>query len=164
MKASGGGGVAVMLLMLEDNKERLERFEASLRILDAKLPLTVWSDAWRMIREVEEFLPLAALISLDHDLEPPESEPAHDPGDGMDAARFLAARPPVCPVIVHSSNRERSTWMMGEFELGRWKAYRVAPIGDDWIEQDWLGRVRRLLRKRRSAGPNERREHDRTDE
>src|SRR5207248_5845901 len=121
----------------------------SLRAVDANLPLVVWADAWRMIQEIESFLPSAVLISLDHDLDPPESDPRHDPGDGMEVARFLAARPRVCPVIVHSSNRERSTWMMGEFELGKWKAYRVAPIGNDWIEVDWVVRVRRLLRRQR---------------
>ena len=79
-----------------------------------------------MIREVEPLLPSARLISLDHDLEPAEGE-TEDPGDGIDVARFLAARPPVCPVIVHSSNGTRSDWMIGEFELGGWTYKRVAP-------------------------------------
>jgi hypothetical protein len=137
-----------MLLMLEDNAERVERFTAALRRLEPDLPLRIWRSAWAMIREVEALLPTARLISLDHDLDPEEGDPA-DPGTGWDVTRFLAARPPTCPVIIHTSNGTRATWMEGEFELGGWKYYRVPPLGDDWIERDWARRVRRLLKKGR---------------
>jgi hypothetical protein len=59
----------------------------------------------------------------------------------------LAALPPCCPVIVHTSNGERATWMAGEFDLGGWEHHRVLPVGDDWIENDWQRLVRRLLRR-----------------
>jgi hypothetical protein len=36
--------------------------------------------------------------------------------------------------------------MIGEFELGGWKYRRVAPIGDDWIEEYWGRIVRRLIK------------------
>jgi hypothetical protein len=52
-------------------------------------------------------------------------------------------------VIIHTSNGERGTWMEGEFDLGGWKYHRIAPLGDDWIEQDWRRLVRRLLKRRR---------------
>jgi len=136
-----------MLLMLEDNADRLQRFTAVLRRVDPTLPLRVWRSAWAMIREIEPLLPSARLISLDHDLDPEEGDSA-DPGTGWDVAKFLAALPPACPVVIHTSNGERATWMMGEFELGRWQFHRVPPLGDDWIEQDWRRVVRRLLRKR----------------
>jgi hypothetical protein len=134
-----------MLFMLEDDRERIDRFTATLRAIDPSLPLKVWRSARQMIPEIEPCLPAARLISLDHDLEPVEGE--DDPGDGIDVARFLAARPPVCPVIVHSSNGSRSDWMIGEFELGGWKYRRVAPIGDDWIESYWGAVVRMLLNR-----------------
>jgi hypothetical protein len=132
-----------MLLMLEDNAERLERFAATLRAIDADLPLQVWRDAHVMIREVEPLLPSATLISLDHDLEP---EPgASDPGDGLAVVKFLVSQPIVRPVIIHSSNSERSTWMAGEFDLAGWRHWRVPPLGDDWIESDWPLVVQSLL-------------------
>jgi hypothetical protein len=134
-----------MILILEDDRERIERFTAALRDIVPSIPLIVWRSASRMIREVEPFLPAARLISLDHDLEPGEGE-TEDPGEGIDVARFLAARPPVCPVIIHSSNGSRSDWMIGEFELGGWKYKRVAPIGDDWIESYWRAVVSKLLK------------------
>src|SRR5438132_13792610 len=102
-----------MILILEDDSERIERFTATLMFIAPSMPLMVWRSARRMIREVEPFLSTARLISLDHDLELGEGE-REDPGDGIDVARFLAVRHPVCPVIIHSSNGSRSDWMIGE--------------------------------------------------
>jgi hypothetical protein len=137
-----------MLLMLEDDAERVGRFKATLKRIDPGLPLRVWRNAWTMIREVESCLPEARLISLDHDLDPEKGDP-NDPGTGWDLVKFLAVLPATCPVIIHTSNRERSDWMCGELELGGWKYYRVAPIGDDWIEQHWRPIARRLLKVRK---------------
>ena len=70
-----------------------------------------------------------------------------------DGREVLAALPPCCPVIIHTSNGERGTWMMGEFHLGGWEYHRVAALGDDWIEEHWRRVVRRILRRRpRPAG------------
>ena len=139
-----------MLLMLEDNAERIERFCAVLHAIDPALELRVWRDAWKMIREVGPLLPMARLVSLDHDLDPEEGS-ITDPGTGWDVTKVLAALPPYCPVIIHTSNGERGTWMMGEFHLGGWEYHRVAALGDDWIEAHWGPVVRRLLRRRRSS-------------
>ncbi len=140
-----------MLLMLEDNIERLERFTAVLQGFDPSLPLRVWRDAHAMIREAGPLLESAFLISLDHDLEGELSEP--DPGDGYMVAKWLVSQQIVVPVIVHSSNTERSSWMAGEFDLAGWRHWRVAPLGDDWIESDWRRIVCRLLIKHRSKKP-----------
>lgn len=134
-----------MLLMLEDDAERVRRFTATLHDIDPALPLIVWRDAQTMIREVNQHLPEAKIISLDHDLEPLDGSP--DPGDGLDVVKYLVSQPVVRPVIIHTSNRERSTWMAGEFDLAGWRHWRVAPLGDNWIELDWKRRVRKLLKK-----------------
>jgi hypothetical protein len=132
--------------MLEDSEERVLRFTATLRRLDPSLRLVVWRGARRMLGELAELLPAARLISLDHDLEPDPADPA-DPGDGLDVAKWLAERPPACPVIVHTSNGVRGDAMAGELELAGWLFARVTPLGDDWIEVDWRASVRRLLGK-----------------
>ncbi|HEY7325998.1 MAG TPA: cyclic-phosphate processing receiver domain-containing protein [Gemmataceae bacterium] len=137
-----------MLLMLEDNKERLERFAAVLQGIDPSLPIRVWRDAHAMIREAGPLLESALLISLDHDLE--EEPGASDPGDGYMVVKWLVSQQVVRPVILHSSNVERSSWMAGEFDLAGWRHWRVAPLGDDWIEADWRRIVRRLLKKAKS--------------
>jgi hypothetical protein len=136
-----------MLLMLEDNVERLQRFTGTLRRIDPGLPLRVWRNAYLMIEEMGIYLPTTRIISLDHDLDAEEGS-QDDPGTGWELAKVLAALPPICPVIIHTSNGERATWMSGEFELGGWKCYRVPPLGDDWIEKDWRRMVRRLLKQR----------------
>jgi hypothetical protein len=134
-----------VLLLLEDNADRLERFAAVLQALDPTLPLKVWRDAHAMIREAGLLLPSTAFLSLDHDLEP---EPgAADPGDGYLVAQWLVSQSVVRPVIVHSSNGERSSWMAGVFDLAGWRHWRVAPLGEDWIESDWRRVARRLLNK-----------------
>jgi hypothetical protein len=142
-----------MILMLEDNAERVERFVAVLARVAPGAELRLWRDAWKMIREAPPLLPAARLISLDHDLDP-EDEHADDPGTGWDVTKVLAELTPCCPVIIHTSNGERATWMMGEFDLGGWAYHRVAPLGDDWIENDWRRLVRRLLKRRaKGRGP-----------
>jgi hypothetical protein len=132
-----------VLLILEDNVERMERFAEVVRDLDPDLPIRVWRDAHAMIREAGPLLPAASLISLDHDLEQEPGFP--DPGHGYDVAQWLTSQPVIRPVIVHSSNSERASWMAGAFDLAGWKHWRVAPIGDDWVETHWRYIVRRLL-------------------
>jgi hypothetical protein len=132
-----------MILMLEDDAERVQRFIEALRSIDPGLPLLLWRDARVMIREVAEHLPRARLISLDHDLEPLDGGP--DPGDGYEVVKFLVSQPVVRPVIIHTSNVVRSTWMAGEFDLAGWRHWRVAPLGEDWIEVDWRRMVKRIL-------------------
>jgi hypothetical protein len=135
---------APIVLMLEDDNDRLARFWAVADRLG--IEIIDWADAREMIAELSEHLASAALISLDHDL-----MPIHDiePGDGLDVAKHLATLPPACPVIVHTSNRVRGDAMIGELELAGWKYHRVPPIGDDWIEVDWSRVVKRLLKARR---------------
>jgi hypothetical protein len=137
-----------MLLMLEDDAERIVKFRATLQLVDPLIPLQIWNDAWSMIREIQPFLTSARLISLDHDLEPTSDA---DPGTGWDVVKYLVTQHPVCPVIVHTSNSDRASWMLGELELEGWEYHRLPPLGDDWIEHDWYHLVRRLLRRKRPS-------------
>ncbi len=133
-----------MILMLEDDPDRLRRFAAAVRSIDPDLPLVTWRSAHRMIAEVAPLLPQARLISLDHDLDPWDGDP-DDPGDGVAVAKFLATHPQPCPVVIHTSNGPRSDWMAGDFELAGWAYRRVAPIGERWIEEYWRVVVRKIL-------------------
>jgi hypothetical protein len=108
-------------------------------------PLLVWNDAHAMVREIGPHLPQTRLISLDHDLEPIEG--ASDPGDGLQVVRFLVSQPIIRPVVIHTSNFERSRLMACEFQQAGWPSLRVAPLGDDWIESDWSRAVKKLLKR-----------------
>jgi hypothetical protein len=135
---------APIVLMLEDDLSRLDRFWAVADRLGVEL--IDWADANKMIAELPAHLTSAALISLDHDLIPLRDI---DPGDGLDVAKYLAARAAVCPVIIHTSNRLRGDAMEGDLDLAGWTYHRIAPIGDDWIEVDWFRVARRALKARR---------------
>ena len=60
--------------------------------------------------------------------------------------QWLVEQSVVVPVVIHTSNRERSDWMAGAFDLAGWRHWRIPPLGDDWIEHDWRRLVRQLLR------------------
>jgi hypothetical protein len=133
-----------VLLMLEDDSERLERFRVAAEQLGVEI--ISWPDAHVMVAEMGQFLPVAFLISLDHDLEPTGPD---DPGDGLQVTKQLATLSPLCPVVIHTSNGARGDWMEGELDLAGWTYHRIAPLGDDWIEVDWFRIVKRALRMHR---------------
>src|SRR5438477_7143373 len=134
------------IIVLEDNEDRMRAFESAVAQLGAHHQLRHWRDAHRMIAECHAALPDAALISLDHDLNK-EKDDSPDPGDGVDVAEFLGRLPPLCPVIIHTSNAERFWSMHNAFRLAGWQAERVIPLGEDWITRSWLPMARSLLDK-----------------
>jgi hypothetical protein len=86
-----------------------------------------------------EVLGRAVLVSLDHDLYAPGGE---DVGDGLEVARFLAGQAVRCPVVIHSSNAERSERMRGVLEVEGWEVRMVVPVGArGWrsIGRRWCG-------------------------
>ena len=103
-----------------------------------------------MIDDLPECLERAKVISLDHDLNRLPGDAA-DPGRGYDVATLLAELIPCCPVVIHTSNGERGTWMEGELSRGGWEYDRVYPYDDDWIETQWAHAVHNAWQARRRA-------------
>jgi hypothetical protein len=132
------------VLILDDKPERQAEFERIAPTLGDNFEVLIWKDANRMRKECERFLGRAALISLEHDLDPAPGECA-DPGSGLDVAKFLAEKKPVCPVIVHTSNTDRSFSILNELRFADWRVDRVGPIGDRWIEKYWTPKAKELL-------------------
>ncbi|MDR3459226.1 MAG: ADP-ribosylglycohydrolase family protein [Verrucomicrobiae bacterium] len=137
------------ILILEDNDERIAGFEKTVAGFGDGFELKIWRDAPSMIAQCEVHFPTAALISLDHDLNPQPGVTV-DPGTGLDVAKFLAECRPVCPVIIHSTNADRAYSMFNELRFADWIVDRVGPIGTDWIETMWLRKAREFL----AAHPN----------
>jgi CheY-like chemotaxis protein len=135
-----------MILLLEDDAERITRFRATAARLG--IELVVWRSAFDMLAELPTHFPTATLIGLDHDLISEPGEP--DLGDGLMIARQLVTLPERRPVVIHTSNGVRGDWMEGELQLAGWKYRRILPIGDDWIEVDWRRAVKQLLRRKGS--------------
>jgi ADP-ribosylglycohydrolase len=132
------------ILILEDNDERVASFQRAVGALGPEFELRIWKDAPSMIAECERFLATAALISLDHDLNPMPGASV-DPGTGLDVARFLGDFMPACPIVIHSSNVERVYSMHNDLRFAGWMVDRIGPLGGDWIESTWLRRVRELV-------------------
>ena len=140
------------ILILEDKDERIAAFQKRVAALRDSSEVKVWRDAPSMIAECEALFPSAALISLDHDLNPMPGAPA-DPGSGLDVAKFLAECRPACPVIIHSTNVERAHSMHNELRFADWIAERVGPIGSDWIETIWFRKAREFLSDYQNTWP-----------
>ena len=133
-----------MIYILEDNDERVRRFRAAAAAVAPDVPVRVWRSARQMIADLVDGLEHASIISLDHDLNELPGDEA-DPGTGYEVTKLLEELIPCCPIIIHTSNAERGTWMEGALTHAGWQYERVYPFGDDWIENHWSAAVRRRL-------------------
>ena len=134
------------ILILEDNEARSALLRRAVADLGLEFEMKIWGDAYSMCAECEEFFSDAALISLDHDLNPAEGA-TRDPGTGLDVARFLGDFLPVCPVIVHSQNMERVWSMYNELRFAGWTVEQAGGLGVDWSQAIWSRCVREVLAK-----------------
>jgi hypothetical protein len=128
---------------LEDNEDRIRQFRRAADAIAPEIPVRFWRSAHAMIADLVEGLEHASIISLDHDLNRIGDEA--DPGTGYDVAKLLEDLIPCCPIVIHTSNGERGTWMEGALQHSGWQYDRVYPFGDDWIAKDWTPVVRRRL-------------------
>lgn len=133
-----------MIFILEDNEERVLQFSSVTKEIAPDVPVRFWRSAHAMIADLVDGLEHATLISLDHDLRRLATD-AEDPGTGYDVAKLFEELIPCCPVIIHTSNAERGTWMEGALTRGGWQYVRVYPLGDDWIGSQWAPAALRLM-------------------
>jgi hypothetical protein len=131
------------ILILEDDDDRVGGFRSAVASLGREVGVRIWRDAPTMIAECPACFAKAGLISLDHDLEPVAGAP--DPGTGLDVAQFLSLHPPVCPVILHTSNFDGRLAMQNRLRAGGWTVATVPPREADWIQASWLPTARRLI-------------------
>lgn len=134
----------LLVLMLEDDAERLLRFASLIADKHPQVTFLHWRTAPAFIGGYQSLRIKPHLISLDHDLfvEEPD-EP--DPGDGRDVAKFLAEQEPICPILIHSSNSIAADSMQFTLEESGWKVRKIAPLGEDWIESYWYSIAKRWL-------------------
>jgi len=70
---------------------------------------------------------------------------APDPGTGLDVADFLSLHPPLCPVILHTSNSDGRLAMQNRLRAGGWTVATVLPREAAWIQASWLPVARKLI-------------------
>ncbi|HET6250134.1 MAG TPA: cyclic-phosphate processing receiver domain-containing protein [Tepidisphaeraceae bacterium] len=145
---SSSGGCVVIL---EDNPARIALMDPILSEILPQFDHRFFANAPDMIAWLAGNLARVVFISLDHDLDSvvPVSLQAFDPGCGLDVVDCLAKFPPVCPVIVHTSNADAGMTMLFRLRDAGWFASRVYPRdGMDWIAGDWAHDIRALVERR----------------
>ncbi|WP_442507115.1 cyclic-phosphate processing receiver domain-containing protein [Novipirellula sp. SH528] len=124
------------LVMLEDDLDRIRRFNAIIAIHHPSVRLEVYRTAPTFIAAYSALTSTPCLICLDHDLFV-DSPDDPDPGDGRDVSTFLTTQDANCPALIHSTNAPAADSMMFSMRDAGWTVDRIAPIGDDWIESYW---------------------------
>ena len=133
------------IVILEDDARRRGAMRTALEERLPQYPPRFFTTAPEAARYLQDHLDRALLIVLDHDLDPIPVHPRRslDPGTGRDVADFLAARKPVCPVVIHSTNRPAVVGMQTELAEAGWDVRVVVPYGDlEWIDVEWRQAVR----------------------
>lgn len=138
------------IAILEDNSDRILEMEACLVELLPGMTNAYFDNAEEMVAWLLENLAEVVLISLDHDLPLVQYRNGRrvDAGCGRTVADYLAAVPPICPVIIHTSNLERGAGMERVIKEAGWPYRRVYPFGDyEWVRKAWLAEVKRLIQE-----------------
>ncbi|MEO0476900.1 MAG: response regulator, partial [Planctomycetota bacterium] len=130
--------VRFMVLILEDTPARIQRFEKALGSALPRVQFEIVNTADAIIELIQSKVSHTFAISLDHDL---YVSGIDDPGDGLQVATYLSSKPPSCPVIIHTSNSDKSRQMQGVLESENWNVRLAGAIGDHWIESDWITEV-----------------------
>ena len=136
-----------IIAVLEDDSQRTTAMRAVLAEAFPGYRHEFFPTAPGMIGFLKENLGAIRLLSLDHDLGPVVEHGGPNSGTGMDVARFLARRDPVCHVILHSSHLPSVQRMEEELGEAGWNCSRVtAGAGTEWVATGWRAEVERCLR------------------
>ena len=139
------------ILILDDEPDRIAAMrEVIERELDGA-ELICFDNAPDMIRWLRTNSAAIALICLDHDLGPNRIRDGSvfDPGIGRDVADFLASGPPMCPIIIHSTNDLAVPGMIQVLEDSGWSCRSVSPYGNlDWVAEIWRDAILEVLSNR----------------
>ncbi|MEZ6138866.1 MAG: cyclic-phosphate processing receiver domain-containing protein [Pirellulaceae bacterium] len=125
-----------LLLMLEDDRDSIRRFNAVITRHHPDAILKVARTAPDFKTAFWSLTDAPDLICLDHDLFPDNPDDP-DPGDGRDVSNFLITQMVRFPALIHSTNAHAADSMMFTMREAGWTVNRIAPIGDDWIESYW---------------------------
>jgi hypothetical protein len=140
--------MAMKIVILEDNPERTATMRRCLADRFYQYDAQFFDDAAQMKDYLEMHLAETLLIGLDHDLELKSTPTGEylDPGTGRDVTDYLSRRPPVCPVVIHTTNSAAAQGMEAVLTEARWKTYRVIPFNDlEWIPTEWFRTIRRAI-------------------
>lgn len=134
------------VLVLEDDVRRQTEMLAVLRETYPDIDVTVVGHAAGWIRAAQERLPQVSLVCLDHDLEPPVTDPTRACGDGREVVRWLVSQPHRVPVLLHTANSRCGSEMERMLHEAGWQVHWTPPFDDlAWVRATWMRRVAELL-------------------
>ncbi len=136
------------IVILEDNLDRQAAMLARLQDRFPQYPVWFFHEPQKFIDHVQASLSRTLAISLDHDLDliPRTDGTLFDPGSGMTVVDWFVAQPPVCPVVIHSTNVPAAKTMKRRLQASGWSARRITPYDDlAWIDADWFDCLRDIL-------------------
>lgn len=134
--------------ILEDDTDRLLEMKQCLDELLPEYTHCFFDNAEEMVAWLEGNLQDCVLISLDHDLPIIQYRMGRqvNPGSGRFVADYLATRPPVCPVIIHSLSGSEGEGMARSLRDAHWPLCRIEPFGDyEWIRKSWVPQIQRYV-------------------
>lgn len=140
--------MAFKIAILEDNLDRQAVMRRCLADRFYTFDAHFFDEVREMIRFLDRHLTETLVISLDNDLElkPGSGGRMIDPGSGVDVAEYLAGKPAVCPVVIHTTNTDAAAAMKSALDAAGWPMRRVVPFDDmNWIESDWFFAIRRAI-------------------
>jgi hypothetical protein len=140
--------MAHKIAILEDNVDRQAVMRRCLADRFYTFDAHFFDESSAMIQFLELNLQETLAISLDNDLElkPGPDGRLMDPGSGVEVAEYLAGKPAVCPVVIHTTNTRAAELMNSALAAGGWRTRRVVPFDDmNWIESTWLVAIRRAI-------------------
>ncbi len=138
------------IAILDDEPDRLT---AMLKILSHRFPqyqVATFDNAPAMNTWLTDNIRSCILICLDHDLGPNRQldDGVFDPGTGRDVADLIASHDPVCPIIIHTTNRDARPGMILSLEDAGWSVSYVSPYNDvSWIGEIWSDAIGDVLRQ-----------------
>src|SRR5260221_570987 len=124
--------MAMKIAILEDNLDRQAVMRRCLADRFYTFEARFFDESAEMIRFLAEHLAETVAISLDNDLEmkPGPHGRMIDPGSGVEVAKYLASREPVCTVIIHTTNTDAAEKSKTLLEEAGWRTRRVVPFDD----------------------------------
>jgi len=136
------------IAILEDNVDRQAAMRRCLADRFYTFDAHFFDESSAMIRFLDLNLQETLAISLDNDLElkPGPDGRMIDPGSGVEVAEYLASKPAICLVVIHTTNTNAAESMKATLAAAGWRTRRVVPFDDmNWIESDWLFAIRRAI-------------------
>jgi hypothetical protein len=138
--------------MLEDDRDRIERFTRVLQSTHPSFHLIHWRTATAFITNYAVMPGIPQLIALDHDLFA-DNPNDPDPGDGREVSAYLTTQVPRCPILIHSTNSVAADSMLFSLRDAGWTVDRISPLGSDWIEAYWYPIAMEMIGDRTPSDP-----------